>query len=211
MKKFLFVSGFALCINLLSCRPDNSSVADNEEINIYPDTADLLKIEKNKTDSEPVLYIKSDALVFFALSDNEYKKFIHVTGEQSAYDFDLIYKTFKKTAKNTGKALKTCSDIRTVYTVNPVIAFITKSGDTLIFNRKDNDLFVGQIFFNGEDTLDVEEGLMKRDSLQNRIKKYFKLKEEIKIKPAVISYADNGTKIKKDTLVKQLVDTAKLN
>lgn len=159
----------------------------------------------NYTDSQNVVYIKPNSLVFFSLSQKELNQFIHRTGKQSEWDFDLIFKRFKKLAKNTENALKN-KKIKSVYLVNPKIAFITEKEDTLFFDRKENDLFIGQIFFNGKDTFDIEEGLMKTDSLENYIKRFFNLKEKIKIKQTII-YPVNQKLTEKDTVVKIIPDT----
>ena len=180
-----------------SCRSGNESQNklpdedENENISV------LRKVTEDSNNSQNILYIKPKSLVFFSLSDKEFKHFIHRTGQQSEWDFEIIYKQFKKLTKNTKEALKN-EKIHSYYIVNPKIAFITKKGDTLFFDRKENDLFVGQIFFNGEDSLDVEEGLMKKDSLENYIKTFFNLKEDFTIKSPVI-HIDYQKVIKKDT------------
>jgi len=205
MKTMLFGT-FIVLFALYSC---NSNIKGTKEKSTSEITVDsILKFkdtDDNFVDSQDVLYVKPNTLVFFSLSNNEFKQFIHRSGKQSEWDFDLIYKRFKKQAKNTKNALKN-EKIHSVYTISPKIAFFTKKGDTLYFDRKEKDLFIGQIFFNGEDTLDIEEGLMKRDSLENRISHYFNLKEDINIKHTVV-HVDNQKVIKKDTVIKLPVDT----
>ncbi len=189
---------------LSSCRINNkgNNLSEKKIIDTLTDFADT---DSNAINSQDILYVKPNSLVFFSLSEKEFKQFLHRSGTYSEWDFETIYKQFKKTAKNTKSALKNVH-VHYVYAVNPTIAFITKSGDTLFFNRKAKDLFIGQIFFNGEDTLYIKEGLMKRDSLENKITHYFNLKEDINIKQPFI-YIDNQTVIKKDTLEKVPVDT----
>ncbi len=193
MKKFIGIS--VILILSFSCSNQNENKLSQN--NIVDSISFVSDTNKNLIDSQSVLYVKSNSLVFFSLSNREFKQFIHRTGKQSEWDFDLMYKQFKKLAKNTKDALKN-ENINTFYSVNPDIAFITAKGDTLLFNRKENDLFIGQIFFNGKDTLYVEEGLMKTDSLENYIKHFFKLQEDINIKRTVIRI-DNQKVIKKDT------------
>ncbi len=208
MKTIVLVTFIAL-LTFYSC---NSNHKDKQENSTSEITVDSI-IKKNNdsndnfVDSQDVLYVKPNTLVFFSLSNKEFKQFIHRTGKQSEWDFELIYKRFKKQAKNTKEALKN-EKVHSIYTFSPKIAFITEKDDTLFFDRKENDLFLGQIFFNGKDTLDIEEGLMKKDSLIDRIKNYFSLKEEINIKQTVIHSVYQKV-IKKDTIVKLIPDTVK--
>ncbi|NOZ33934.1 MAG: hypothetical protein GXO80_01370 [Chlorobi bacterium] len=201
MKTLISISVILL---LSSCRINNKG--NNLSEKTLKDTlTNFADTDSNAVDSQDVLYVKPNSLVFFSLSEKEFKQFLHRSGTYSEWDFETIYKQFKKTAKNTKSALKNVN-VNYVYAINPTIAFITKSGDTLLFNRKEKDLFIGQIFFNGEDTLYMEEGLLKRDSLENKITHYFNLKEDINIKRPVI-YVDNQAVIKKDTIKKIPVDT----
>ncbi len=196
MKKLIGIISIAFLTYSCTFRGNESGKSTKDKtvdsLLLLPDT------DKNVLDSQSVLYVKPNSLVFFSLSNKEFKQFIHRTGRQSEWDFDLMYKQFKKLAENTEEALKP-EKINSFYSVNPNIAFITKTGDTLLFNREENDLFIGQIFFDGKDTLYIEEGLMRTDSLENYIKRFFNLKEDINIKRAVI-HIDNQKVIKKDTL-----------
>ncbi|MCF6183944.1 MAG: hypothetical protein L3J56_04825, partial [Bacteroidales bacterium] len=63
-------------------------------------------------------------MLFFSLSEKEFKQFIHRSGTYSECAFETIYKQFKKTAKNTKSALKNVN-VNYVYAVNPTITFIT--------------------------------------------------------------------------------------
>jgi len=203
MKKLIGI--IILLFLFYSCAQRNDK-SDKSSRNKDIDSISVIrKTNKNILDSQKILYVNPNSLVFFSLSNKEFKQFIHRTGSQSEWDFDLMYKRFKKLAKNTKEALKN-EKINSFYSINPNIAFITKSGDTLLFNREENDLFIGQIFFDGKDTLYIEEGLMKTDSLENYIKRFFNLKEDINIKRTVV-HLDNQKVIKKDTLMIITQDT----
>lgn len=203
MKKIIVA--FIVLFLFQSCTQDKKNDLNSSG---KPDVDSISGIQtsnNNHTDLQNIVYVKPNSIVFFSLSQKEYNQFIHLTGNQTKWEFDIIYKQFKKLAENTKKALKN-KKIKSVYLVNPKIAFITKKGDTLFFDRKENDLFIGQIFFNGKDTLDIEQGLMKTDSLENYIKRFFNLKEDINIKQTII-HSVNQKIIKKDTVIKREPDT----
>lgn len=203
MKKIIVA--FIVLFLFQSCTQDKKNDLNSSG---KPDVDSISGIQtsnNNHTDLQNIVYVKPNSIVFFSLSQKEYNQFIHLTGNQTKWEFDIIYKQFKKLAQNTKKALKN-KKIKSVYLVNPKIAFITKKGDTLFFDRKENDLFIGQIFFNGKDTLDIEQGLMKTDSLENYIKRFFNLKEDINIKQTII-HSVNQKIIKKDTVIKSEPDT----
>lgn len=203
MKKIIVA--FIVLFLFQSCTQDKKNDLNSSG---KPDVDSISGIQtsnNNHTDLQNIVYVKPNSIVFFSLSQKEYNQFIHLTGNQTKWEFDIIYKQFKKLAQNTKKALKN-KKIKSVYLVNPKIAFITKKGDTLFFDRKENDLFIGQIFFNGMDTLDIEQGLMKTDSLENYIKRFFNLKEDINIKQTII-HSVNQKIIKKDTVIKSEPDT----
>jgi len=203
MKKIIVA--FIVLFLFQSCTQDKKNDLNSSG---KPDVDSISGIQtsnNNHTDLQNIVYVKPNSIVFFSLSQKEYNQFIHLTGNQTKWEFDIIYKQFKKLAQNTKKALKN-KKIKSVYLVNPKIAFITKKGDTLFFDRKENDLFIGQIFFNGMDTLDIEQGLMKTDSLENYIKRFFNLKEDINIKQTIV-HSVNQKIIKKDTVIKREPDT----
>ena len=68
---------------------------------------------------------------------------------------------------------------------DPIVIFLTKNNDTILFDRTNDDYFVGQILFDGIDSVLVEEGLMKTDNLEDLIEKYFNLDSEINISSVV--------------------------
>jgi len=192
---------FLFFILLNSCKSKDKT--DGSKMQDTGKYSDLLN---NETVSSPeLIYIKPNSLVFFSMSEKEFKQFLLRTGQYSEWKFEIIYKRFKRQVNNINKTLKGYK-VKTIYTTEPEIAFLTLSGDTLYFNRKDNDLFIGQIFFNGKDTLYVEDGLMKNDSLVRKIKKYFNISQNINIKQAHIK-TDNQSVIKKDSINKTTSDT----
>ncbi len=206
---YIIINIFFILFFVSNCRPEKISESKNK-FNLADSALNKSGNSRVSADSAEILYIKPRSLVFFSLSENEYKKFIHLTGKESEREFNLIYKRFKTLAENTKKALGNDknTDIKIFYTVNPVIGFLTSSGDTVFFKRKENDLFVGQIFFNGEDSLITEEGLMRKDSLERYIEKYFNIKD-INIKQVFIQSENQGV-MKYDSVTKEHSDTLEI-
>ncbi len=206
---YIIIIYFFILFFVSNCRPEKISENKNK---FSPADSALDKSGNSgvSADSAEILYVKPGSLVFFSLSESEYKKFIHLTGRESEWEFNLIYKRFKTLAGNTKKALENDKNtgIKVFYAVNPVIGFLTNSGDTVFFKRKENDFFVGQIFFNGGDSLITEEGLMRKDSLEKYIEKYFNIKD-INIKQVFIQ-SENQRVMKLDSITEEVSDTLEI-
>ncbi len=207
MKSFsIHIINFLLISLLFSC---NSNESVNEKTN---STTELKEQNKNNqtdsiksSDNELVEYIKEPCLCFFSMSDKEYDKFLQTTNVNVKWQFDIMFKRFKREAKSTRSSLKK-NQIKSFYTTKPLIAFVSKQNDTLLFKRQDEDYFMGQIFFSGADTILIEEGLMKLKKLEEKVINFFKLKEDFKIKP-VYEKVNPSVTIKKDTIIPVLTDT----
>ena len=191
---------------LLSC---NSNESVNEKTNSTTEFKEQNK--NNQTDSiktsgnEQIEFIKEPCLCFFSMSDDEYDKFLQTTNVNVKWQFDIMFKRFKREAKSTRSSLKK-SHVKSFYTTKPLITFVSKQNDTILFKRKDEDYFMGQIFFSGTDTIIIEEGLMKLKQLEEKVINFFQLSEDFKIKP-VYEKVDTSVSIKKDTIKAVLTDT----
>jgi len=130
---------------------------------------------------------------------------LNTGGDESKWEFDMIYENFKKTADNSITALKE-QHIYSVYTDRPVIEFLSEKKDTFIFNRTTNDYFIGQLFFNGVDSFRLEEGLIKTQDLEPMIGDFFKLKSKLSIAP-VAEISDSFRYYRVDTAIVTLPDT----
>ena len=137
-------------------------------------------LEKNNDGKSGI--ISGRSVIFYSLGKDEYKSFISRMGKHTKWEFDIIYNNFKKTADNAISSLKSI-DIYSEYITDPIILFITNNQDTIYFDRTNDDYFVGQIIFNGKDSVFIEEGLMKADNLEELIKKHFIIKSEFNISP----------------------------
>ena len=122
------------------------------------------------------IFIKEKALIFFKIGKKDYKSFIRTEGEYSKYEFDALFSNFTHRAKSVQKFAKK-QHIKSFLTTSNKIYFILKSGDTVLFNRKDKDLVLGQIFFNGIEKPKIEQGIIESKEFKKLIEEYYKLKE----------------------------------
>ena len=177
-----------LFVLIISCNNSNSSdniLSNNKhnisKINQRKDSAG--NSTGNDTNNE-FNFIRGKSVMFFSMDKEEYNSFIARMGKESKWEFDVIYNNFKRTAKNAAEPLKNIN-IRSSYTTEKILTFITAGNDTLYFNRADNDYFVGQIFFNGKDSLYIVEGLFKADNLEEIIVDFFDIKKDFNISSVV--------------------------
>ncbi|MCF6365219.1 MAG: hypothetical protein L3J35_03360 [Bacteroidales bacterium] len=198
---YLFIIIFAL---LFACNSEQQS--DNE---IIPESVSETGNTMQKTSSislnESVHFIKQPCVCFFSMSDEEYENFLLSSNINVKWEFDIMFKRFKRESKSAISSLKK-QNISAYYVTKPVIAFISIKKDTIFFKRKDEDYFMGQIFFSGKSNLVVEEGLMKLNQLEEKIKTFFKLNDDFRIK-AVYEKVDSSKSEIKDTIQTLLTDT----
>jgi hypothetical protein len=194
----------------VSCQndPGNKSHDNNKkdpvkfnlkEIDTSDDEAVVNKLNKD------TIFVTGKSMIFFTKSRKEFQKMLNAGGDESKWEFDMIYENFKKTADNSGAALKV-HNIYSVYTDKPVIQFLSLKKDTFIFNRTSNDYFIGQLLFNGIDSFRLEEGLIKTEDLETMISDFFKLKSKISIAP-VIEISDSFRYYQIDTAIVTVPDS----
>lgn len=209
MKRYLII--FILFFPLIySC---SSDYGKNQKNNDAVVDGDDFKSSKNKDVKKILSSVKNDKLetiigrsvIFYSMDKKEYNSFLTRMGKQNKWEFDIIYNTFNKTAKNTIPVLKNLK-INSKIITNPIVLFLTNTNDSILFDRTSDDYFVGQILFDGRDSLLVEEGLMKSDELEDLIENYFKLKEEINISPVILA-SDSFRYYKPDTVKVTDIDT----
>jgi hypothetical protein len=167
------------------------------------DTSDA--IEDNTGKNRDTIFIKGKSMIFFTKSRKEFQRMLNAGGEESKWEFDMIYNNFKKTADNSQIPLKEFN-IYSTYTDKPVIQFLSEKKDTFIFNRTTNDYFIGQLFFNGIDSFRLEEGLIKTEDLEMMISDFFELKTKIEI-ANVYEISDSFRYYQVDTTIVTVSDT----
>jgi hypothetical protein len=175
VKKILkFLLAVLVC---LSCANNSESNIDNTEI----DKKKNQKLENEDSQVEnSMLFLNQRSVLFFSLTNKEYNNFINKMGAETKWEFDIIYKNFKKTAENAVKSLES-KNIQSEYSTDQIIGFISKKNDTLFFNRTDDDYFVGQVFYNGSDSLLIKEGLYKTNELEDLLIDFFSIDPDFNI------------------------------
>ena len=199
--RYLFVFAFAF---LFSCNAEEHSDI-KDDFNIELSENNISKTTLSVPNKESVEFVKKPCVCFFSMSDKEYENYLISSNINVKWEFDVVYKKFKRDSKSAISSLKQ-NNIYSVYTTKPIIAFISEKNDTVLFKRKDEDYFIGQIFYSGNDTLIVEEGLMKINLLEEKIKSFFKVNNDFRIK-AVYEKVDSSKSELKDTSETLLPDT----
>jgi len=202
--RFLLVFAFAF---LFSCNAEeHSNIKDDFNIESSENNENIaVQSTLPVSDRESVEFIKKPCVCFFSMSDKEYENYLISSNINVKWEFDVVYKKFKRDAKSAISSLKQ-NNIYSVYTTKPIIAFISEKNDTVLFKRKEEDYFIGQIFYSGNNTVIVEEGLMKINLLEEKIKSFFKINDDFRIK-AVYEKVDSSKSELKDTSETLLPDT----
>jgi hypothetical protein len=120
VKKILkFLLAVLVC---LSCANNSESNIDNTEI----DKKKNQKLENEDSQVEnSMLFLNQRSVLFFSLTNKEYNNFINKMGAETKWEFDIIYKNFKKTAENAVKSLES-KNIQSEYSTDQIIGFISK-------------------------------------------------------------------------------------
>jgi len=155
-------------ILMFSCGTDNEVTTDLSIIDSIQSTSEN-NIANTVIFEENIDYVKGRSLIFSRQDEEEYNSFIKRMGISSKWEFDIIYKNFKKIAKNAEVPLENAK-IDYLHTTEKIFGLIAYDNDTMYFNRNDEDYFVGQIFFDGKDLLIINEGLYSSSSCLEKIK-----------------------------------------
>ncbi len=205
-----YLSVVIASIFLCSCQNEPDGDTQNKTMKEHKkfvlkkvDTSDAT--EDNTGKNRDTIFIKGKSMIFFTKSRKEFQRMLNAGGEESKWEFDMIYNNFKKTADNSQIPLKELN-IYSTYTDKPVIQFLSEKKDTFIFNRTANDYFIGQLFFNGIDSFRLEEGLIKTEDLEMMISDFFKLKTRIEI-ANVQELSDSFRYYQVDTTIVTVSDT----
>jgi hypothetical protein len=207
----MYIVFLIISVIVFSCEKNNTQSNNNQNNNNKKQKViNIKKIEISENDenvlhNNDTIYINGRSIIFFTKNKKEFQKMLNTGGEESKWEFDMIYSNFKKIAENSNIPLKELN-IYSVYTDKPVIQFLSEKKDTFIFNRTTNDYFIGQLFFNGIDSFRLEEGLINTDELELLITDFFKLKSDINIKQ-VQEISDSFRYYHIDTSIVTISDT----
>jgi hypothetical protein len=133
---------------------------------------DKSKMQENNN----FLEIKTKSIIFYALDRSEYEEFIRENGQYSKYEFDELLNRFRRMENIVGTALKS-QKINAIYSSAKEFHFTLKNGQTFIFNRVKEGKFMGQLFFDGVNPPQIEDGMIEAGDLKEIIKKYYKVAE----------------------------------
>ena len=192
---------FILLILLNSCSNNENQEHNRGKNSIIEKGHESAKQNEPKKEI-PKIIVKGKSLIFFKLGKSDYKKFIKAEGEYIKYEFDALFSNFTNRAKSVERITKK-EKINSFITTANKISFVLKSGDTVVFNRKEKDFVIGQIFFNGTDSPRVEDGLIKANEFKKMIKDYYKLDSIAELEPDTLIQKNDSLKniIKTDTII----------
>lgn len=202
--KYIFVVIIAVSF-FYACNSEDvkySDVIENEydtEVGGYVD-------KSNNGNSTKVYTVNRPSIIFFKLDKDEYDLFIKRSGKYAKYDFDIIFNDFDRIADATQR-VSVSKKFNVVKTDASKYVFLSNKKDTFYFNRIEKDMIIGTIFFRGDTMPFIEQGLMDRVELREKIMKYFRLEtfEELKVvlperNTNVILIEDSASLIVNDTI-----------
>ena len=155
----------------MTCKPPDPP---GEEIQSLDSQYLIVKdtnVNKDDTADVKIAYVKDKALIFFRLSPKEYRTLLSQSGDVASFDIKLLFKRFDKTAQEFGRSLRKY-DIDSDLLYERKIICITDTGE-YIFNRDKEDMIMGHIFFDGEDSVLIEEGFIGYLELQTMVTDFF--------------------------------------
>jgi len=175
LKSFIIIS----LIISISCNNENNieDINKQNKNDVY-NSNDNSKTEDNSKNQ--INFIEGPGIVFFSLNDNEYKAFVNQMGLETKWEFDIIYNNFKKTVDNSETPLKS-KNIQFLYTTQKITGFISNEKDTFYFDRSKDNYFVGQVLFDGIDSVYITEGLYKSEKLEDLIIDFFRITDDFNI------------------------------
>ncbi len=216
MLKYLFLTVLTTCLSISSC-DNNQSQNDlsksekksfEKKVKKIKEKDAVRKPDKNnltEEDTNEIEYINQFGICFFYMTDREYENYLISSETNVKWEFDVLFKKFTLLSKTAVETLNK-NNIYAIRTNKPVIAFISETNDTTIFNRKADGYFIGQIFYSENNTYKVEEGLMDVTQLEDKIKEIFKLEQAVSIN---VNYSESDTteQFLNDTLYQTTKDT----
>lgn len=140
---------------------------DSEYIMKKPDT-----VNNREPETQRIAYIKNKSLMFFRINSGEYQTLLLQTGDVASYDFKFLFERFDRAVSEFGKALRKY-DIESDMLYEQKIIYVTDTGQ-FHFDRVEKDMIMGQIFFDGKDSIIIEDGYIEPSDLQRMIMDFFK-------------------------------------
>ncbi|MEA2041389.1 MAG: hypothetical protein U9N85_02395 [Bacteroidota bacterium] len=158
-------------------------------------------VDNGKPEPEKIAYVKNKSVMFFRVNADEYRKIIKMSGDYAAYEFKFLFKRFGREAVEYRRILSGMG-IESDMLFEKKIVFVTNTGEYL-FDREQEDMMMGQILFDGKDSISVEEGFVEPDELNEIIRKFFQIDS--------FSVNQENVYLEIDTVQEEVDDTATLN
>ena len=165
----IILSGFILTF---SCKNDNTKngIIDSLKVDII-DTDDSLNIIDSESDKTRI--IADTQVLFFMPSPQEKQKLIKFYGTYNQYEFQAIFNNFSILSKNIKKALQKQA-ITVEVTYAKKFIFLT-TDDTLIYDLKLENQFMGYILADGVNTPLIRNGVPRTKDVSNDIRNYYNI------------------------------------
>lgn len=188
---------------VMYCTPPATAPEDELVIENELSMTDTVAVNKSEPEETRVAYVKDKALIFFRLGSKEYQSLLNKSGQVASFDLKLLFQRFSGLADEFSSNLRQYGiDSELLY--EKKIIFIKDSGE-YVFDRVKRDMLMGQIFFNGKDSILVEEGYMDPSDLTEEIKSFFEI-DSLRINLGNIRLAAD-TIYNRDTIPTQVKDT----
>ncbi len=167
-------------------------------------TADTSKIQPPKVKAKSVDTIRTQSLVFFMKSKSERQTLINRSSVATRYELKALFKQFNTTSKQFSNQIGK-QNIKCQTSNAMKLVFITDTAE-YIFNRVENDMVFGQIFFDGHNDIKIFDGYMELSELRDTAKKFFNLKG-MQIQDTTIQDSASAETTPQDSVPTQKNDT----
>ena len=144
-----------ICLPFLSCSNSENNenefnLSEKEHVSEIPDS--VYKSKSTENEKNECVKVLKNSIIFFKVSDKEYKDIIKSAGSYTRYDYELLFRNFNHIAKSVKQITKE-KKINVRITDAERLQFITNDNDTVYFERIKEDMLLGQIFFTGKETI----------------------------------------------------------
>jgi hypothetical protein len=155
-----------------SCAPPETTQEDVLALDNEYLIEESKAVNKSESEEQKIAYIKDKSLMFFRLNPREYQTLLSQTGDVASYEFKYLFERFDRAASEFGIAVRKYGiDSDMLY--EQKIIYITDTG-RYSFDRENEDMIMGQIFFDGKDSIIIEDGYIEPADLQLMIKDFFR-------------------------------------
>ncbi len=207
----LFLIFLVISVFQFQCNSSENEISTSSSAETTLATDSLFVVNEGEQVKETVAYVKNKSLIFFVKNNTEYQSLLNRSGQVANFDLKLLLKRFKRLAKEFSGNIKKYG-IQSELLEEKKIIFVKDSGQ-YVFERAKLDLVLGQVFFDGHDSIYIIDGYMEPADLRAEVKSFFKIDSlkinadniHLKIDTIYNKKKNNSTKEKS---TEQPVDTA---